>query len=122
MWSERKAKVVTLVERDGRAHSFRAANLTAETLQGAVRRQVAPGTTVMTDEWRSYKGLRADYDHQTVTHRDGEYVRGNVTTNTVEGYFATLKRGVNGTYHRISEAHLHRYRHFHSHHRGGPVA
>jgi transposase-like protein len=108
-WAQRKHKVVTLVERDGRARSFRAANVTAETLQGAVRRHVAPGASVMTDEHKSYKGLRRDYDHQTVTHSQSEYVRGNVTTNTVESYFATLKRGVNGTYHRISEAHLHRY-------------
>ena len=109
LWGHRKAKVVTLVERDGRAHSFRAANLSAETLQGAVRRHVARGSRVVTDEWKSYRGLHSDFDHEMVEHSAGEYVRGTVTTNTVEGYFATLKRGVNGTYHRISEAHLHRY-------------
>jgi transposase-like protein len=105
----RKTKVVALVERDRRARSFRAANVSAEPLQGAVRRHVEPGSQVMTDQFRSYHGLRADYDHQIVNHSTGEYVRGNVTTNTVESYFATLKRGVNGRYHRISEAHLHRY-------------
>ena len=108
-WGIQKTKVVALVERDGKARSFRAANLTAETLQGAVRRHVEPGSRVMTDEFKSYKGLRVDYDHHSVNHGADEYVRGDVTTNSVESYFATLKRGVNGTYHRISEAHLPRY-------------
>lgn len=104
-----KQIVVTLVEREGQARSFRAANVTAETLQGAVDRHVDRSATVMTDEHRSYIGLRDRFDHQSVKHFGGEYVRGDAHTNTVESFFGTLKRGVNGTYHHVSEAHLPRY-------------
>jgi transposase-like protein len=105
-----KAAVLTLVERDGRARSFHVARVDAANLRGAIREHVERDATIMTDEWRSYDGLGADFaSHQTVSHGRGEYARGAVNTNTVESYFAILKRGVNGTYHRISPAHLHRY-------------
>lgn len=105
-----KAAVFTLVERDGRARSFHVARVDAQTLRSAIRRHVERDASIMTDEHAGYRGLDDHFaSHQTVTHGKGEYVRGAVHTNTVEGYFATLKRGVNGTYHRISPAHLHRY-------------
>ena len=64
----------------------------------------------MTDQWAAYKALDKEFaDHQTVAHDQDEYVRGDVHTNTVEGYFATLKRGINGTYHHVSRAHLPSY-------------
>jgi transposase-like protein len=105
-----KAAVLTLVERDGRARSFHVARVDAPHLRGAIREHVERDASIITDEWRSYKGLDRDFaSHETVSHGEGEYVRGAVHTNTVEGYFSILKRGVNGTYHRISPAHLHRY-------------
>jgi transposase-like protein len=105
-----KAAVLALVERDGRARSFHVARVDAAHLRGAIREHVERDAAIMTDEWRSYMGLGREFaSHETVSHGEGEYVRGAVHTNTVEGYFATLKRGVNGTYHRISPAHLHRY-------------
>lgn len=65
----------------------------------------------MTDEWLSYRkvGKEMGGGHETVAHSHGEYVRGDAYTNTVEGYFSILKRGVNGTYHHVSRAHLNRY-------------
>jgi transposase-like protein len=105
-----KAAVLALVERDGRVRSFHVARVDSESLKGAIRQHVERDASIMTDEWRSYQGLGAEFaSHETVAHSKYEYVRGAVHTNTVEGYFATLKRGVNGTYHRISPAHLHRY-------------
>jgi transposase-like protein len=84
--------------------------VTANELQGAIREHVHRDASIMTDEWRSYIGLSRDFaSHDSVRHGTGEYVRGAVHTNTVEGYFATLKRGVNGVYHHVSPAHLHRY-------------
>jgi hypothetical protein len=63
-----------------------------------------------TDESGVYWGVGEEFKtHQTVVHSAGEYVRGDAHTNTVEGYFAILKRGIYGTYHHVSEAHLHRY-------------
>jgi len=68
------------------------------------------GATLMTDEYAAYQrpgqGFAA---HETVTHKDGEYARGNVTTNRVENYFGQLKRSIDGTHHRVSREHLHRY-------------
>lgn len=64
----------------------------------------------MADEASYYKKLGEDYaDHQTVVHSNGAYTRGDVTTDTVEGFFSILKRGVNGTFHSISKKYLHRY-------------
>lgn len=64
----------------------------------------------MTDESRMYNGLDEKYaSHETANHSAKEYVRGDVHSNTVEGFFSILKRGVIGTYHSISKEHLHRY-------------
>ena len=105
-----KAAVFALVERGGRARSFHVARVDAATLRPAIRQHVERDASVVTDEWRSYRGLDTHFaSHETVKHGEGEYVRGAVHTNTIEGYFATLKRGVNGVYHRVSPAHLHRY-------------
>lgn len=65
----------------------------------------------MTDEWRSYRGIGAEFEggHEVVLHSAGEYARGDANTNTVESYFALLKRGVMGSFHHISKQHLDRY-------------
>jgi len=64
----------------------------------------------MTDQLGSYRGLDQHFAaHEVVKHSDGEYVRGDAHTNTAEGYFANLKRGLNGSSHHVSQAHLHRY-------------
>lgn len=66
--------------------------------------------TSMTDEHKGYKKATTGFKaHETVNHSEGEYARGDITTNTVEGYFAILKRGVIGTFHQVSEKHLHLY-------------
>ncbi|MFN2603966.1 MAG: transposase, partial [Gemmatimonadaceae bacterium] len=69
---------------------------------------------LMTDERGTYKPIGAAYaSHNTVRHKDGEYVRLEpdvlVTTNTIEGFFAGLKRQIKGTHHAVSQKHLHRY-------------
>jgi transposase-like protein len=105
-----KTPVMTLVERGGHARSFRMANVTGDELKGAIRRNVDPSSRMMTDAWRGYAGLATEYDaHEIVSHADGEYVRGEAHTNTAENYFSILKRGINGVYHHVSEAHLPRY-------------
>jgi len=68
------------------------------------------GTRIMTDQFQSYKGLDKEFaSHEVVNHAEGEYARGDAHTNTAEGYFANLKRGLNGSYHHVSHKHLHRY-------------
>ena len=107
-----KAAVVTLVERDGRARSFHVANVTAHTLRPLLFTNVLRGSVLMTDEHRGYELAGKAYArHSAVTHSTGEYVRaaGTVHSNTVENFFSIFKRGIIGTYHHLSKAHLHRY-------------
>lgn len=104
-----KTPVVALVERGGFVRAERMANVTGRELKGAIRRHVDPSATLMTDSFASYRGLDREYaGHFTVNHMD-EYVRGEVHTNTAENFFSILKRGIDGVYHHVSEAHLGRY-------------
>ena len=104
-----KTPVVALVQRDGIVKSQVVNRVTGKNLKGFVCKYVDKGSTIMTDEFKSYKMLRKDFNHQFIKHSMGEYVRGNVYTNTVEGYFSLLKRGINGVFHHVSKKHLHRY-------------
>ena len=81
----------------------------ARTLQGFVREHAKPGATVYTDESASYKGLDRDFDHEAVNHSANEYVRGAATINGMEAFWSVLKRGYQGTYHKMSPKHLDRY-------------
>lgn len=70
----------------------------------------SPASRLMTDEAKVFKRVGRKFaSHQTVNHSRGEYARGDVTTNTVEGYFSVFKRGMRGTYQHCGEHHLHRY-------------
>ena len=104
-----KTPVLLLVERGGKARSFRVANVTGDTLGGAIRRNVGKEAHLRTDSYPSYKKVGKEYaSHATVDH-NVEYVRGDAHTNTAENYFSILKRGIDGVYHHVSEAHLPRY-------------
>lgn len=83
---------------------------TSDTLTGAVSAAAASGATVYTDDARAYKPLASlGYAHAAVAHSAREYVRGDVHTNGIESLWSMFKRGYVGTYHQMSEAHLHRY-------------
>ncbi len=108
--AENKVPVFALVERGGDVRSFKTERVTAKNLKGVIREHVTKDSTIMTDEFLAYKGLDKEFaDHQTVSHGAKEYVRGNAHTNTAEGYFSLLKRGIIGTYHHISKQHLNQY-------------
>lgn len=107
-----KKAIVTLVERDGRARSFHVANVTGKMVKEVLDKHADKASSLMTDESPIYPKVGEEFaNHHTVNHSTDEYVRlgGYVHSNTVEGYFAILKRGITGTYHSVSEAHLHRY-------------
>ncbi len=105
-----KEAVFSLVERGGRVQSHHVPSVTANTLRPILEAQVHGQTHVMTDEGATAKNLGKGFDkHGMVNHSIGEYVRGNIHTNTIEGYFSILKRGVVGTYHHVSQQHLKRY-------------
>jgi transposase-like protein len=108
-----KAAVFSVVQRGGRVHSRHVEKVTAQTLKQVINEVCEMDAHLMTDTGvlRNKKtGLRS---HSLVNHTADEYVRYEegvcVTTNTVEGYFANLKRGINGVYHHVGRKHLHRY-------------
>jgi transposase-like protein len=102
--------IFALVERKGQVRAFHIPAVNGSTLRPILRKHASQLSTVYTDEALAYKHLDKDfYEHDTVAHKRGEYARGPVSTNTIEGYFSILKRGLIGTYHHVSEAHLQRY-------------
>ncbi|HEY1710096.1 MAG TPA: IS1595 family transposase [Rhizomicrobium sp.] len=107
-----KQIVHTLVERGGKARSHHIPNVSGKTLRPILFGNVDRKSALMTDTAGGYLHLGKEFaSHEMVDHSADEYVRGNAHSNTVEGYFATLKRGIVGTYHHVSEAHLQAYLH-----------
>jgi transposase-like protein len=104
-----KAIVFALVERDGRARAFHVPNVTGANLSSIVGANVSRHTTVYSDSHRPSRFAASKYRSAAIDHSIGEYVRGDVHTNSVEGFFSILKRGITGVYHSVSEAHLQRY-------------
>jgi transposase-like protein len=107
----KKTPVMALVERGGRVRSHRIEHVDAKTLKGAIRENVDRSARIMTDEWRSYRGIGKEFagGHQTVNHGQGIYVSGDASTNEAESYFALFKRGIVGSFHHVSKRHLNRY-------------
>lgn len=107
----KKVPVMALVERDGRARARAVEHVDAKTLKQAIRDDVDRSSRILTDEWKAYPGIGKEFagGHERVNHSKGEYVRGDVHTNTAESFFALLKRGVMGSFHHISRQHLDRY-------------
>jgi transposase-like protein len=106
--------VFTLVERNGEARSFHLPNVRATNLAAILELHASRRSHFNTDEAPAFVHLGWNFaTHSIVTHAKDEYSRrephGTATTNTVEGYFGILKRGITGIYHHVSEAHLHRY-------------
>jgi len=105
-----KQSVVSLVQRGGKVRSFHVPRVTATNLYPIIARHVHTDSRFMTDEPNVYSHIGQSYsEHQTVNHSAKEYVCGDAYTNTVEGYFSVLKRGIYGVYQHVSEAHLNRY-------------
>lgn len=106
-----KQCVFALVERNGGVRSLHIPSVNAKTLKPILTEQLNTAKTrLMTDGERILRALTPMVgNHETVNHEAGEYVRGDAHTNTVEGYFSILKRGIIGTFHRVSPQHLQRY-------------
>lgn len=105
-----KTPVMGLVERGGKVKARKVSATTAKLLQSIIRSQVKKGSHLMTDEWASYRGIGdKHYKHSVVAHGKGQYVDGLAHTNTIEGFWALLKRGIVGQYHHITDKHLNAY-------------
>ena len=81
----------------------------ATTLKPIIEAMVEKGAIVVTDEWNGYSGLGIDYNHQIIKHNEGKYKHNEFHTNSVEGFWSLLKRGIFGIYHYASPQHLNRY-------------
>jgi hypothetical protein len=105
-----KRAIVSLVERGGTVRSFHVPVADAATVANIVNENIDRETRLHTDESRLYTKVGAEFSaHETVNHSAKEYARGDVTTNSVEGYFSIFKRGMKGVYQHCDEKHLHRY-------------
>jgi transposase-like protein len=104
-----KEIVFSLVERNGTVRSQQIPEVSAKTLRPILVAQIDAKTFLMTDDAGQYRHMNRDFAHQVVNHGIGEYVRGPAHTNTIEGYFSILKRGISGVYHHVSQQHLKRY-------------
>ena len=105
-----KQTVLALVERGGSVRSFSVPGAYLDEVVGIVRNNIARESRLHTDESKLYHRVGKEFAaHETVVHSRKEYARGDITTNTVEGYFSIFKRGMRGVYQHCKEKHLHRY-------------
>ncbi|MBO0935825.1 IS1595 family transposase [Fibrella sp. HMF5335] len=104
-----KAPVFGMVECNGRVVAMTVKAVDAKTLEPIITQHIKVGAKIMTDEWTAYVRLHRLYDHQIVRHGQGEYVSGEAHTNTLEGFWSLLKRGIIGIYHHVSIKHLDQY-------------
>jgi transposase-like protein len=111
-----KKAVVSLIERDGRARSFHVASVTAKNVREIIVTNVNRTSTLMSDEANYYTGVGKEFSsHHAVDHTRKEYAYADLPTgytvsiNASENFYSIFKRGITGTYHSVSEAHLHRY-------------
>lgn len=105
-----KQIVFSLIERGGKVRSQHIADVTGSNLLNILSRHVDAKSSLMSDDAGQYRHMGKHFArHEAVNHGADEYVRGDAHTNTAEGYFSILKRGLNGIYHSVSEQHLVRY-------------
>jgi transposase-like protein len=111
----KKSPIVAIVQRRGKVLAKTVPEVDSYTLMGLVRKHVAPGSVVYTDELSSYNRIRylrnADgiplrFKHRRIKHADGVYVKGDIHTNTVEGLWSLIKGGIRGVYHSVSPEYL----------------
>lgn len=105
-----KRPVVALVERGGEVRAKHVADVTAKTVRDVIVTQASRKSDLKTDYAAIYDAMGREFrSHETVNHSVGEYVRGDAHTNTIESFFALIKRQMYGTHHAVSEQHLQRY-------------
>jgi transposase len=115
---KKKTPIVAIVQRGGKVVARVIPDVTGASLLAAVRKHVKPGSTIYTDELKSYQGISnmrgkdgkpARYWHRAIRHADGVYARGPIHTNSVEGFWSLVKRGIGGVYHSVSPKYLQTY-------------
>lgn len=107
--TKEKTPVFGLLQRNGKIISMPVKNTGKKELQGIIDETVRKGSKIFTDEHIGYEGLNKNYNHRKIFHSLGEHSVGVIHTNSIEGFWSLLKRGIIGIYHQVSEKHLHRY-------------
>lgn len=102
--------VLGMLERDKEVRGFVLDDAKRDTIMAKIHENVKKGSRIMTDEHKAYYWLYSQFKHQVVNHSKGEYKKGvDAHTNSIEGFWSTLKRGVYGIYHHVSKKHLQHY-------------
>lgn len=105
-----KTIVFGMLQRNGEVMTKVVPNSKRKTLQPLIKENIENGSTVNTDEWLAYRNLgEQGYNHKMVNHAEKEYVNGDCHVNSLEGYWAQLKRSIRGTHVHVSKKHLHKY-------------
>lgn len=104
-----KTPVIGVLQRGGKVVARKSKDVSGKTLKSFIKANVKQGSQIMTDEWRSYNGIALLYGHSIVKHAYGQYVDGACHTNTLEGFWSLLKRGVVGQYHYVTPKYLDNY-------------
>jgi transposase-like protein len=108
--AEGKTPVVGIVERKGKVIAKVTSDVSSQTILPMITNNIVPQTTVYTDEFSSYnKVAKLGYKHLIVRHADKIYVNGEAHTNTIEGFWSLVKRGIDGVYHAVSPKYLQNY-------------
>jgi transposase-like protein len=107
--SHEKPCVVGVIQRDGDVRAQKVAARSGTLIGAFVKESVEPGARLMTDQFPGYKEIGQDYEHSAVKHHKKEYVRGDTHTNSIENFWSLFKRGLVGSFHKVSEKHLDRY-------------
>src|SRR5712692_1021460 len=108
----KKTLIVGIAERGGRVLALTAPDAKSATLLGIVKERILPKSTIYTDEYTCYDGIkymRGGYDHRRIHHSSKVYVIGDIHTNTIEGFWSLIKRGIGGVYHSVSQKYLQTY-------------
>lgn len=106
----KRTRILSMIERGGEVRSQVIENVGHQTITPLVKQNVTKGSKVMSDRWRGYDYIeQAGYEHGSVGHRAGEYVRGDIHTNTAEGYFSHFHRRVLGIHIHLSKKHMQAY-------------
>jgi len=104
-----KPCVVGVIQRGGPVRARKIQSRGARAIAPFIQQSVEPGAALMTDDYAGYRKIGKKYEHDSVNHSHFEYVRGNTHTNSIENFWSLFKRGLVGSFHKVSEKHLDRY-------------
>lgn len=104
-----KSVVLGMIERGGKIKAMKVDNTKRDTLMKEVLENIAKGSEVMTDDNKAYYYMYVNYQHKAINHSALQYVKGKIHTNTIEGFWSLLKRGIKGQFHHISKKYMNKY-------------